>query len=121
MPPGQDWVLLVVIWSMATAGMGIQLAAFLARRSESYERFAYIFYLAMGWIPILLAREEIFRALAPLGLALLVAGGVAYSVGVAFYLCKRLPFGHAAWHMFVVVGSAFHYFAILFYVVPKTA
>jgi hemolysin III len=121
LPPGQARVLLVVIWGVAAVGMGVQVTAFLAGRAADYERFAFLFYLAMGWLPILLAGTELLRALAPLGLALLVAGGLAYSVGVAFYLWKRLPFGHAVWHLFVVAGSAFHFFAILLYVIPERA
>ena len=121
MPSGQEWVLLVIIWSLAMGGIAIQLTAFLARRSDAYERFSFIFYLAMGWIPILWAGEEVFGALMPLGLALLVAGGIAFSVGVVFYLWKRLPYSHAVWHLFVVSGTAFHYFSIYHYVVPEAA
>jgi len=121
MPPGQRWVLLVLVWGLAMAGIAGQLAAFLTRRSDGYERFAYIFYLAIGWIPILWANEKVFGSLAPLGLGLLVAGGLAYSVGVVFYLWKRLPYGHAIWHLFVVAGSSLHYFSIFHYVVPQAA
>ena len=121
MPAGQEWELLAVIWSLAVAGIAIKMAAFLTRRSDTYERFAFIFYLAMGWIPILWASGDVFEALMPMGLALLVAGGIAFSVGVVFYLWKRLPYGHAVWHLFVVAGTAFHYFSIFHYVIPQTA
>jgi hemolysin III len=121
LPPRQALLLLVVIWSVAALGIGVQVTAFLAGRAAGYERVAFLFYLAMGWLPISLAGKELLRALAPLGLALLIAGGLAYSVGVAFYLWKRLPFGHAVWHLFVVAGSAFHFFAILLYVIPEQA
>jgi hemolysin III len=121
LPPRQALLLLIVIWSVAALGIGVQVTAFLAGRAAGYERVAFLFYLAMGWLPISLAGKELLRALAPLGLALLIAGGLAYSVGVAFYLWKRLPFGHAVWHLFVVAGSAFHFFAILLYVIPEQA
>lgn len=119
MPPGQEWTLLVFIWGLAMVGIAIQWSAFLTNRSDDYERFAFVFYLVMGWIPILWAGEDVFGALAPLGFILLAAGGVAYSIGVVFYLWKRLSHGHAVWHLFVVAGSALHFFSIYHYVVPE--
>lgn len=121
MPAGQEWTLLVLIWGLAITGIIIQMIAFLTGRSDSYEKFAFVLYLAMGWLPILWAGEEVFGVLASTGLSLLVAGGIAYSVGVIFYLWKRLPYGHAIWHLFVVAGSAFHFFSIIHYVVPAVA
>jgi hemolysin III len=120
MPPGQEWTLLAFVWGLALAGIIVQLAAFLTRRSDGYERFAFVFYLALGWIPILWAGEDVFRTLEPLGLALLVAGGISFSIGVVFYLWKRLPYGHAVWHLFVVAACAFHFYSIFYYVVPET-
>ena len=118
MPVGQRWTLLAIIWGLALAGITVQLVAFLIGRSDSYERFAYIFYLAIGWIPILWAGEYVFNSLPPMGLYLLVAGGVAYSIGVIFYVWKRIPYAHAIWHLFVVGGSVLHFFSIFYYVVP---
>ena len=120
MPPGREGDLMALIWGLAGVGITVQLAAFLAKRNDGYERFAFVFYLAMGWIPILWAGDYVLGALAPLGLDLLVAGGVAFSVGVIFYLWKRLPYGHALWHLFVVVGAAFHFFSIFHYVIPES-
>lgn len=119
MPPGQQWTALAVVWGLATGGITVQLAAFLTRRSDGYERFAFIFYLAMGWIPMLWASEDVFGALPPMGVMLLVLGGVAFSIGVLFYLWKRLPYGHAIWHLFVIAGCGFHFFSIFHYVIPK--
>lgn len=121
MPAGKEWEFLAIVWSLAVAGIAILMAAFLTRRSDEYERFAFIFYLAMGWIPWLWAGTDVFEALKPMGLGLLVAGGVVFSIGVIFYLWKRLPYGHALWHLFVVAGTAFHYFSIFNYVVPQMA
>ena len=121
MPPGEEWVLFAVIWIMAALGIGVQAAAFLTGREARYEKFAYVYYLAMSWIPILWASGVVFEELPSSGIALLVAGGVAYSVGVVFYRWKRLRFSHAVWHLFVVAGSALHYFSVLFYVVPRGA
>ncbi len=121
MPAGQVWILLAVIWGLAAAGIAVQVASFLTGHSARYEKLAFVFFLAMGWIPILWVGDVVFAALAPGGLALLVAGGVAYSVGVVFYAWKKIPFGHAVWHLFVVAGSAFHFFSVFYYVVPATA
>ena len=120
MPRGEERTLLALVWGLVMPGIAIQVASFLTRRSGAYERFAYIFYLGLGWIPMLWAGEDAFRALAPMGLTLLVAGGVAFTIGVAFYLWKNLPCGHAVWHLFVAAGCAFHFLAIIHYVVPKT-
>ena len=119
MPPGREWELLTLIWCLATLGIAVKLAAFLTRRSGVYERFAYIFYLAMGWIPILWAGGDALEAMTPTGSALVIAGGVAFSIGVVFYLWKRLPYGHAIWHLFVVAGTAFHYLSIFYFVIPE--
>ncbi len=118
MPPGQVWVLLTVIWGLAAGGITVQVAAFLTGHSARYEKLAFVFFLAMGWIPILWVGDVVFSALPAGGLGLLIAGGVAYSVGVIFYAWKKIPFGHAVWHTFVVAGSAFHFFSVFYYVVP---
>ena len=49
---------------------------------------------------------------------LLVSGGLCYTGGVVFYVRERMRYHHAIWHVFVLAGSAFHYFAVLFYVIP---
>ena len=121
MPPGEEWVLFTVIWGLAAVGIAVQAVAFLIGWEARYEKVAYIYYLAMSWIPILWASGVVFEELPAPGIALLVAGGVAYSVGVVFYLWKRLRFSHAVWHLFVVAGSALHYFSVLLYVVPRGA
>jgi hemolysin III len=69
-------------------------------------------YLAMGWCMVVAARP-LFAAVGPAGAALIVAGGLAYSLGVPFYVWRRLPYHHAVWHLFVLAGSGFHYAAVL--------
>ena len=117
MPPTHEWKLLVIVWGLAASGIGVKLLAFLTQRSNVYERFAFIFYLILGWLPILWVGREVLDALMPMGFALLVAGGVSFSVGVIFYLWRHFPYGHAVWHLFVVGGATFHYFSIYLYVV----
>jgi hemolysin III len=74
-------------------------------------------YLLMGWLAVIAAKPLL--ALVPLGgLLWILAGGLAYSAGVVFFAWRRLPYHHAVWHLFVLAGSACHYFAVLLYVLP---
>jgi hemolysin III len=59
----------------------------------------------------------LLQELAPAGLVLLSAGGLAYTLGVVFFVWRR-PFHHAVWHVFVLAGSICHFFAVLLYVIP---
>jgi hemolysin III len=104
------WTLFGVVWGIAVAGIALRLA--LRRRPTAL--FVGL-YLAMGWC-VVVAAKPLLAALTPGGVALLAAGGLAYSGGVAFYLWERLPYHHAIWHAFVLAGSAFHYAAVLRYV-----
>jgi hemolysin III len=106
------WSLFGVVWTLAALGIALRLL--LRRRPTGL--FVGL-YLAMGWCVVLAARP-LAAALPPAGLALLAAGGLAYSVGVVFYLWQRLPYNHAIWHGFVLAGSAFHFFAVLFFLGP---
>lgn len=106
------WSLLAVVWVLGLGG--ILLRFFLRGRGHGV---MVAFSLAMAWM-IVVAIVPMFRHVATGGLLLLALGGVTYTVGVIFYRWKRLPYNHAIWHGFVLAGSAFHYFAILFYVIP---
>jgi hemolysin III len=76
-----------------------------------------ILYIALGWIALFVLKP-LCAALSTAGLMLLFSGGAAYTIGVLFYLWDRLPFNHAIWHLFVLVGSACHFAAIFYYVTP---
>ena len=104
------WSLFAVVWTLAVVGITLRLV--LRRRPTAL--FLGL-YLAMGWCVIVAARP-LFAAIGPSGVALLAAGGLAYTVGVPFYVWRRLPYHHAVWHAFVLAGSAFHYAAVLRYV-----
>ncbi|RYY83282.1 MAG: hypothetical protein EOO24_39115, partial [Comamonadaceae bacterium] len=72
-------------------------------------------YLAMGWL-VLIAAVPLARQVAPMGIALLVAGGVAYTAGVVFFLLDhRVRYAHTVWHGFVMAGTGFHFFAVMGY------
>jgi hemolysin III len=106
------WTLLGLVWSIAAAGLVMKL--FWTGR---FRFLSTLLYLAMGWI-VVVAFKPLVQNLPRGGLALLVAGGLFYTSGTVFYLWKKLPFGHAVWHGFVLAGSACHFFSILLYVVP---
>ena len=74
----------------------------------------------MGW-SVVFVIKPVIAGLPAGGLALLVGGGLAYTVGVIFYKWKTLPYHHAIWHGFVLAGAVMHYFALLLYVIPGTA
>jgi hemolysin III len=109
------WSLLGFIW--ACAAVGIVLRATVGAR---WRVTPVLLYVTMGWIAIVAVRP-MARALPTAGLTLLALGGIAYTAGIAFYAWRRLPYHHAVWHLFVLAGSALHFFAVLLYVVPRTA
>jgi hemolysin III len=109
------WTLFGVIWTLAL--LGILARALMPRRPTA---LFVALYVVMGWT-ILVALDPMSQRLAPGGLRLLFAGGVAYTAGVAFYLWRRLPYHHAVWHGFVLLGSILHFFAVLLYVIPLEA
>jgi len=85
--------------------------------NKKWKAFSIILYVGMGWV-IVVAGRPLITAVAPGGLTLLILGGLVYTLGVVFYLWKSMPYHHAIWHVFVLGGSALHFFSILFYVIP---
>ena len=108
------WSLFGIIWGLAIAGVTIKF--WLAGR---YRLVSTVIYVAMGWL-VLVAIKPLAAALPAGGLKLLIAGGLCYTGGAAFYLWKRLPYHHAIWHLFVLAGSACHWAAVFFHVVPAS-
>lgn len=109
------WSLFAVIWGLALLGIALRVAR--GRRSTWV---AVMLYAGMGWT-VVIAVKPMLNHVAAGGLLLLLLGGLAYTLGIAFYVWKRLPYHHAIWHLFVLAGSILHFFAILFYVIPLAA
>lgn len=104
------WTLLGLVWGLAVAG-----AALKAFDRMSHPVVSSGFYLLMGWL-ILIAVNPLYARVQASGLLWLFAGGVAYTAGVAFFAADaRLRYGHFIWHLFVMAGTACHYFAVLWY------
>jgi hemolysin III len=112
---GWGWALFGAVWAIAIAGIAMELGM-----KKRFENVSVALYLGLGWLGII-AIEPLAANLAPGGLMLLLSGGVLYSVGVIFYVWKTLLYHHAIWHLFVLAGSAAHFFAILLFVIPDRA
>ncbi|TMQ75695.1 PAQR family membrane homeostasis protein TrhA [Candidatus Accumulibacter phosphatis] len=105
------WSLLAVVWGLALLG-GVQE---LCMRSEA-RTLSMVIYIVMGWA-VVVALVPMLEALGVAGFTWVAAGGVFYTGGIVFYvLDTRLRHAHGVWHLFVMAGSAAHYFAVLFYV-----
>ncbi len=110
--------LLILIWGLALCGVLLKLFWMGASRWISVA-----LYLGMGWVAVI-AAPALFQAVPPRGMAWVLGGGLVYSLGAIVYGLRRpnlVPgvFGfHELWHLFVVVGSACHFWAVLHYVAP---
>jgi hemolysin III len=106
------WTLLVLVWGLAIVGVALECC----NRMPS-PIFSTSLYLLMGWL-VVVAIKPLFARVPVSGLLWLIAGGLAYTVGVVFFAAdSRLRFGHFIWHLFVMAGTACHYCAVLWYAV----
>lgn len=104
------WVvfLLPIIWIMAI--VGIYMKSF---HINKHEKISLFFYIFMGWLS-LIAIKPLINSVPIETFIFILVGGISYTFGVVFYLWRHLPFQHAIWHMFVLVGSILHYIGILY-------
>ncbi|MCF7809191.1 MAG: hemolysin III family protein [Candidatus Marinimicrobia bacterium] len=106
------WTLFGIIWGLAFLGITFKITL-----GTKYEFVSTAFYVAMGWV-VIIAIKPLIAALPLTGLMWLVAGGLAYTGGVVFYVWEKLPFNHAIWHGFVLAGSLLHFFTVWLYLTP---
>ena len=105
------WSLFGVVWSLALLGISQEL--WLKKKTRLVSLIIYIF---MGWVA-LVAVVPLLTALSLSGFAWLAAGGIAYTIGILFYIYdEKFAYWHGIWHLFVLAGSAMHFIAILRYV-----
>ena len=104
------WTLLGGVWALALIGCVFKIF-FVGR----FHYLSTAIYVVMGWL-VVLALEPFLASVPPAVFGWLLAGGVSYTAGVAFFVWERLPYNHAVWHLFVIGGSACHYAAMLIYV-----
>jgi len=102
--------LMVVIWGLALAGVVFKLI-FINR----FKKVSLFTYLMLGWLSLVVI-YQLYLHLDGTGLLLLGLGGLIYSLGVIFYVAKRIPYNHAIWHLFVLGGSLCHFMAIYGYI-----
>jgi hemolysin III len=107
-PGGDGWAVFGAVWAAAALGMALKLLNRLRQRWWSTA-----LYVAFGWA-VVLAAQPLLATLPPATLALVIGGGLAYSVGTLFFLLDgRLRYSHLVWHLFVLAGSACHFAAVL--------
>ena len=105
------WTLFGLVWGLAIVGV-----VFKAVGGVRFRKFSIGLYIAMGWL-VIVAIEPLRLNVPMSGLSWLLAGGIAYTAGVAFFAPKHLRYSHFVWHLFVIAGSACHFAAVLWYVV----
>lgn len=105
------WYLFSVIWTLAILGVIFEFV-----HIKFLKKISLVLYLGMGWLAVFLI-PTMMETIEPEGLDLLLAGGIAYSLGVIFYVWNKLPFNHAIWHLFVLAGSVLHFCSIFFYII----
>jgi hemolysin III len=104
------WTLLGIVWGLAVAGVALKSIG-----RASHPVVSTGLYLLMGWL-VVIAVDPLFARVPIAGLIWLLAGGLSYTAGVAFFATDSwLPYGHLLWHVFVLAGTACHYFAVLWY------
>ncbi|HOJ21490.1 MAG TPA: hemolysin III family protein [Armatimonadota bacterium] len=100
------WVLFGVVWSLAVIGIVMKAVA-----RERALVIGTVLYAVMGWL-IVVGFRELVTHLPPVSVQLLFAGGLAYTIGILFFAWRR-RYMHFVWHLFVLAGSALHFFAVL--------
>jgi hemolysin III len=103
------WALFGLVWGLAVLGIVLTAAG-----GIRYPRLSTGVYLGMGWL-VLIAIRPLWLRLPLAGLLWLLAGGIAYTVGVRFLAAKRMPYSHLVWHLLVLAGSSCHFVAVLWY------
>ncbi len=106
------WSIFAVIWAISIFGIVLEFIT-----QNRFRKLSIALYILMGWL-IIVATKQLIANMETGGLWLLLAGGLFYSIGVIFYIIKKIPYNHAIWHLFVLAGSICHYFMVLFYIIP---
>ncbi|MEP6484109.1 MAG: hemolysin III family protein [Rudaea sp.] len=108
------WSLFGIVWTLAALGTVCELT-----RLRHVRGLMVALYIGMGWVG-LIAIKPLVAAVPAAGMWLVLTGGVSYTLGVVFYVWRRMRYHHAVWHLFVLGGSVLQYFSVLWYVVPKS-
>lgn len=106
------WTIFGIIWGCAV--IGVLMKVFCINRLRI---FSTVLYVIMGWFAIF-AIKPLLNVFSVSGFVWLITGGISYTFGLIFYCWNTLPFNHAVWHLFVLVGSVCHFFCMLYYTLP---
>jgi len=107
----EGWILFFIEWSIAIVGISLKFIY-----PGRFEALSMVAYILMGWL-IVVIFETFKSSIDPVGFWLLLSGGIAYSIGIVFFIKGHKKYFHTIWHLFVLLGSIFQFFAILLYVV----
>lgn len=102
------WTVFGILWAIVAFGTVVKV-----RNPRQQPKWVVGLYLLMGWT-LLFILPAMLRNISPRGMWFILAGGLSYSIGVIFYLWRRLKFSHAIWHLFVIGGSVCFFFAVLY-------
>jgi hemolysin III len=104
------WLIFGFSWVFALIGVFFKIY-FIGK----YRFVSIVTYLSMGWM-IVFAINPLLQNFSEEGLKMLFFGGISYSIGAVFFIFKNLPYNHAIFHVFVLLGSLFHFIAIYYFV-----
>ncbi|MGB6084880.1 PAQR family membrane homeostasis protein TrhA [Moheibacter sp.] len=106
------WAVFGIIWGLVLLGFIFKFS-----RLRKSEKLSLSLYALMGWL-IIIALKPLVESLSVGALVMMGIGGLFYTVGIFFYVKDKIPYNHAIWHLFVLAGSAFHFFGIYNYILP---
>lgn len=103
------WSLLAAIWILAIVGIILKI-----KKRTRHSPIGIVLYVIMGWLAIVAVKPILMLIPVP-GILLILAGGLAYTGGLAFFAAQRIRYNHFIWHLFVIAGTTCHFFAVLWY------
>ena len=103
------WSMLAAVWTLAIVGITLKII-----QRTRHSRISIVLYLLMGWLAVVAVKPILSLVPIP-GIALILAGGIAYTGGLVFFAAHRIRYNHFIWHLFVIAGTACHFFAVLWY------
>lgn len=107
------WILFSVVWGAAILGIVLNSIDL-----EKFKKISLLCYVMMGWV-IIFAIKPMINSLSAVSLIFLLLGGIFYTVGIIFYVIKKVRYFHSVWHLFTIAGSVFHYFSVLLALTQK--
>lgn len=103
------WSLLAIVWTLAIIGITLKINS-----RTRHSRITIVLYVIMGWLAVVAVKPIVMLIPVP-GILLILAGGLAYTGGLAFFAAQRIRYNHFIWHLFVIAGTTCHFFAVLWY------